>query len=1641
MQKNTKSKGSKTLDVMTFKMGQPSLIEASAGTGKTYTITNLVLRALLGVGKKEYSLERPLEIDELLIVTFTNAATSDLRQRVYERIRAARHCIEEFINFVLFFINSGDDLEGSLLVNDLAAIKRKHLIKVKSKQDNEALSNSYSEQELQDLLLEINVDAALEQIGVKDEIFVAIIKELLDRNIVPLRQAALILVRAERKINQAAISTIHSFCNSTLTQIYALESGEAFNTELKTDLSDVNHEAWYQVWRRLFYQSNSSQLLLDSLGSGNPECLTEMIRKLQSVRLSSASKGFYGYELYEFDDYLKTNGCSIDKSQALEPQLHAYIRDLGEAKVRYGELLAMLSLDLYKNLDEQVLAQYYDENTGEAGPKFTGGKSAAKILAGAKAHLSYLYTFLRTIKELKALQEMGVDTSSLEYGKQLYKLVAAYQKLDSANFTAEKILFKASLKNAGYVATCEELTGLLGAFFTQVQESAGPLGTMLSKCNTILSVLVAILMIQETELKCKELHVMSTDDVLHRLDYALNERDKLGDNLAWAIRARYPLAMIDEFQDTDPVQFNIFTKIYLNAEALEQKAYCYLIGDPKQSIYAFRGSDINSYLKARDCIKRLTNSQGLYTLDTNYRSSPDVVEATNALFDSSLNEANINPFNEANIRFNPVYSGKGKQLLKKLNGQEQGEPLERDFVLEGVDNYVIDSKSTSSESEVPNTDNQNSIAADGAGVNKLKFKSYANTYIVDVGNDYSGVGPMRNAFAKSAALLVKKILEQGYIIKDGQRHHVKSGDIAILVRSAAQNDLMQQELWNLQIPSVYFSDTSSVLTDSEGNPTKEALELRYLMEAMCDTTNRSKVNRLLACSMLSLSTEEFNEFTGDESFEKEVKILNNCAKTWGSSGFMPAFLQWASDDRHNMAARLLELKDGERAYTNYCHISEIIQGVHNKKVGMQAQLHWFTTVLTQIGENEYVDETKKRLESEQDQVKILTIHKSKGLEFPVVLSPFLWNFVKEQNLSNDSVRYYVADEPYSHVVMDFEPGRMLNITKAMPVVDANHQDTGKNIKHDFKLKASDIQKDEDGKEDTRVLYVAITRARYANFFFVGQSKLASNYKISSFPSMQGNHELKNVCSENNELIGSSNSRDVNASLFIESVLQRPEEFTLLDGLKLIEESELINRQANAIEYEPLPYTCSDEELGEFKRNALQVSSMPKSMKTPNIAQSFLYKGAIDTSFNIVSFSSLIENKKGSNKFEDADFAVVEKDSCDDSDITSTTSLGKEDGAKSDKIEQDAVSLEFSWSYQVQKAWQQMREQTDFPLCYSFKTGATAGTFMHAVLEHIDFEKHKREGYLPYLNQQVMAKVIDNSRYSGLVKSAGKDRLERQNRLAQWFNDVLEAPIVQGKYHCLALADLLAGSYEREMRFLMSSKHFKLTDLDEICRKVAKKLLPKHLQDAVGVLSLNGSDVQGYITGSIDLACSFDLNTSLQLRERPDLQHALAPKVCHKLSTLLNNSRCHKLTARTNLSKYDLELFTNASFEHLAKLRAQQDGHNLKYYVIDYKSNFLGTSDNSYEYPQLLKAIYSHRYDLQFMIYTLALYRHLLRRFAMPFDAPKEQLAQFYEQHVGGVLYLFLRGMKANYLRNSISPGVFSTKIDFEVVYELDQLFS
>lgn len=1732
-----KQVGSKSvpLEIMKFNMASPALIEASAGTGKTYTITNLVVRALLGLGSKEVALPRPLQIEDLLVVTFTNAATSDLRSRIFERIRAARGAFETFIDNALKLISEALEQENEELVashylekQDLSKVKsaiangrkrakkRKAALTIEGRISDdgtlESLANhdlddsesdyletkasDYTEDELQHLLLNIDVKAVMSGSNV-DPTFYDMITDLLSRKVVPLRHAILLLAQAERKINNASICTIHSFCNSTLTQLYALESGEAFNTELKRDLYHESKEAIYGVWRRLFYKEKCSTTLKDILGAYNPDSFSKLLDSLGAARHSDPKSAFAGYYLEGFEELMQEVNCPIDihSAQSLESQLVNWLNDLDyEQNAKKNDLAQHVfkeCVDLFNKLPLKDFESLYDHKTGLPGHLVTAdGKIFNNNTQTVFAALSKIYDMESQLRAINA------NPGALEQ-----EILECFQK-----FPCKADLLAQSNKN--FVKTpsakCKALEKNIWDFINNYKVLIESDSEKSEKLKRVLLVLVSIIVQQELMKLCQENNVMNNDDVLRRLDYAINNRGAAGERLAELIRKRYPLAMIDEFQDTDPVQYNIFSAIYLTQEALDAQAYCYLIGDPKQSIYAFRGSDINSYLKARQKIIELTHGKGLYTLDTNYRSQPDIVGASNAIFSNELNPNNINPFEEADIPFESVKSGLAKGLVAKKNAKvAPAKP--RSFTLEGLDEILFDGSS------VPTESNNEGV----------KYSGAANTYVVAVDLDESSnKGATEQLYAEAAALMIMKLLSDGKIDRKGPdgvvtKSAVKASDIAVLVRKADQSNRVQAELRKLQIQSVFFSDRSSVLKGAKPNnntnsndatpPSKEASDILSLMEAMEDSTDRRKVYKVLASNLLCLSAQEYSMLmSSDDIFEYEVKLLNDCAHVWKRYGFMPAFLKWANDPRHCMNSRLLSVNGGERLYTNFCHISEIVQGVHKKNTALATQIHWFNDLINQEASDISEDDSKKRLESEQDQVKIITVHKSKGLEFPIVLMPFLWGVSKETQKKPDLpvVRYYSNEE--QHRVLSFNVDEPLSVNTRVPKVDAEGNLLDDYVEHVVESTPKEQYELEEQKEATRLLYVAITRACHVNIFFVHDMKQGKDSKPEALTRHHGTHNRTTSVALPSGEITTPGQENYQASCFVEAVLAHPDKFTVIDGKKLSDAYASFTEDISALHVGDKEILDTDTKRrlelfnaygykseDGFTDRSLNISSIRAQDQVPNVALSFIYKQAIDTSFNIFSYSSLTANHSSNNETK-LNYHLGRDENHDDTDlIVDTTEEQLNDLPLVTVVEHEQtpqVSTDESTylvnndTCSVSSLVQRYREQNynslmirqtikmKSPLCHIFPKGKLAGSFMHEILEKIDFEEMKARGYDNYLLNEVIEEVSQTARAHDFMSQSNiVSADEYKMRLGEWFNDVLEAPIVAGKYHCFALADLEVASYEREMEFLMSNGRFDTTQLDELCHEVAQRLLPAHLSYLGENLTLSYSEVVGFVTGSIDLACRFDLNRRLALHERADLMYAIPEDqsviIAEHMKYLREKFRQGQLP---NCQDPELNgAFVEQNFSRMPLSDAYEgqvsaatgEEKDYKYYVIDYKSNSMLSSTEelnipqyeqaddfseyygSYSFDNMVKSIYEHRYDLQFMLYTLALYRFLKVRYGVRLDSSYEELESFYDQHIGGVMYLYMRGMKANYLRDKVSKGVFTTKLDFDIVYKLDQIFS
>ena len=983
------------LKVNTFDLNSTSLIEASAGTGKTYTISNLVIRLLLGQLNKDQNSSlyinqgNPLSIENILIVTFTNAAASDLRARILEKIHDTRILFET--------VGKGASLASLDCDENLKELLENYL-------------NSENQQELA-------------------------------------KKYARLLNRAERNIDNAPISTIHSFCNRALNQVYAFESGKAFNVQLiqEQESNALQDEAMFAVWRDLFYTDklgDKRATLLEILGTQDPTSLKDTINLLKSVRNLNPKDGYFGYAIYN----LKKQHPNNTLEKELTDLIKAYekiIKDLLEGE--NADLLWQIHECFKKHtvVTESNQSPFYESVTG-----FT----------------DEIYALFTNIEDLK-------DLETEDFNKELVKILFASGK------ATKKILSKGN-DNRSLISGARKDSRLkLPLEAQEFEENLYQLVNNLEEVRDKLDLnsktiwyVLSILCINKLDSLFIRDNVISNDELLRQLAIVLTVDKKRGDNLAKLLRNQYPVAMIDEFQDTDPIQFEIFNKLYLEDKKQEQsKAVCYLIGDPKQSIYAFRNADINSYNKAKAKVEKL------YTLDTNFRSSRNIIEGVNAIFEQDVPGFEARPldceadFIPSNIDFMRVnYPKEDKKLAGSCRFYFDDEYNDDDFYKRPISNYV------------------NTIEFEKSESNKDQYQV---------------------AIAKALACDVVKVLTHGVLDKSSDRtkkRKIKPSDIAILVKSGQESSQIQTALEEVDLKSVYFSDRSSVIGgdvktsygSSEYKPSCESVNIIYFMEAMCNNSNVSLVNRLLTCSLLRDNSKEIVLNTEDDNFDKEIRLLHDCYLKWEKHGFISAFTHYLQS--HDGIKSMLDTEGGERALSNYYQIAELIQSIDAKVIGPQAQLIWFKSVALESDSKNACfseDETKKHLESEQELIKIYTVHMSKGLQYPIVFLPYFY----ELDTSKTDTKLKVYDVNSSHLTLlpqdeNFklgykeekyidESGKEKTRNKLVNMTLTNEKSNGKDIKS-----TKEIVLEASLQEKVRLLYVALTRAQAANFIYLNNLK-------------------------------------------------------------------------------------------------------------------------------------------------------------------------------------------------------------------------------------------------------------------------------------------------------------------------------------------------------------------------------------------------------------------------------------------------------------------------------------------------------------------------------------------------------------------------
>ncbi len=724
------------------------------------------------------------------------------------------------------------------------------------------------------------------------------------------QRAVLDLEFAASEMDQASVFTIHGFCQRMLKQ-HAFESGANFNTELINDDTDIVRQALLDFWRTQLYAADT-ELAVEILASySTPDKLLSKIRSYLNLHNVQLTPDYTDFPLrLKWQQFLTAQGLlrkaliATINSSAAEDDLLALIQDSSVDKRSYSK---------------RYLPNWYAKLVGFA--------------AGEKAPFKEL---------LKFSQSQLEDKSKTEAVPRHPVFVQI------AEFCEQQINFKA-------VIFCKALAAVRRNMQIEKQKN----------------------------------QQLSFDDLLHKLAHAL--QGESGDALVKAIRKQYPFALIDEFQDTDPEQYSIFATLYaipteqLDASAAEfeisssvaedpdsssdssvEALGLLMIGDPKQSIYAFRGADIFTYMKARQQVVKH------YTLATNWRSSKAMINATNQLFGRSPAAF----IYQQDIPFYPV-SATSKASTLTINAQ----PIPalsffyRDEMLNN-DQYLLESAST-------------------------------------------------------CAAQIDRLLQSAKL----NDQPVTPADIAVLVRDRKEAALVQKALLQVQVDSVFMSNRENVYT------VHGARELQYILQAVNEPSNERLLRTALATELLQLNARELFDLNQDElAWEALVEEFVDYRKIWWRSGVLAmlhALLQ-----KRGLAQRWLSFNEGERRLTDYLHLAELLQQASAELESNETLIRFLQDKRAQPANQS--QEQQLRLDSDRSRVTVITIHKSKGLEYEIVYLPF-------------ACRYRQA----SSILF--------------------HDDAGQAI---LDLETSDNQQQiekEQLAEDLRLLYVAITRAAQACF--------------------------------------------------------------------------------------------------------------------------------------------------------------------------------------------------------------------------------------------------------------------------------------------------------------------------------------------------------------------------------------------------------------------------------------------------------------------------------------------------------------------------------------------------------------------------------
>jgi len=515
---------------------------------------------------------------------------------------------------------------------------------------------------------------------------------------------------------------------------------------------------------------------------------------------------------------------------------------------------------------------------------------------------------------------------------------------------------------------------------------------------------LAVAVRKELDRRKRRMAIMTYDDLLTRLNDTLGGES--GEAATERLRSRYGVVLVDEFQDTDPVQWQILHRAFATVGVT-----LVLVADPKQAIYAFRGADVYAYLVAA------ATASTRATLQVNRRSDQTLLDAYDALFgDARLGHPGI------------VYR------------------------------WVT---------AAPAHQTPRLIGAPSAAALRVRVAHRDESTIELTAKGFAQAGSAREHVARDLAADIVALLSSDARIEhrtpSGQpagHEPLEPGHIAVLVRTNKNAELVRAELHAARIPAVINGAGSVFATPS-------ARDWLRLLEAIERPASTLRARTAALTPFLGWDADRIAS-APEQDWEEVHRRLHHWSRVLRESGVaaLVETIMLAED----LPARMLACTDGERRLTDIRHLAQLLfRAASAERLGVTALRGWLAQRISAAEREDTEDERARRLESDADAVQVLTIHRSKGLEFPVVYCPFLYE-----------PGYIPRD---AHPVSFHDPAAGDRLT-----IDVGLDSPG------FSAHANQQRVEQRG-EDLRLAYVALTRAKHqaviwwAGSYDCGQSPL------------------------------------------------------------------------------------------------------------------------------------------------------------------------------------------------------------------------------------------------------------------------------------------------------------------------------------------------------------------------------------------------------------------------------------------------------------------------------------------------------------------------------------------------------------------------